>query len=147
MQVCVRTEAPLSSAITVIGQTEQKVESTSQAIREYMVLVTAILTIAMYRNSHTNVTFFFIAGVDYMTSTFPLFFQPSDSIETLCATVGIIDDDIPEQVEQFSVKLIEALPEGTFIEDTSCISIIDDDRKFIKLATVYKILRMCKSCL
>ena len=71
-----------------------------------------------------------------MTSTFPLFFQPSDSIGTLCATVGIIDDDFPEQVEQFSVKLIEALPEGTFIEDTSCISIIDDDRKFIKLATV-----------
>ena len=66
-----------------------------------------------------------------MNRVFPLFFLPSNSIETVCDSVGIINDATPEPVEQFSVILINALPEGTFIEDTSCISIIDDDRKNI----------------
>ena len=56
-------------------------------------------------------------------------FQPSDDIQTKCTKVGIIGDTVVEPTEQFSVKLTSVSPEGTFIQDTSCISILDDDRK------------------
>ena len=64
-----------------------------------------------------------------MSSQFMLRFQPSDDIQTKCTKVGIISDTVVETTEQFSVKLTSVSPEGTFIQDTSCISIVDDDRK------------------
>lgn len=69
--------------------------------------------------------------MDYVSNTFMLTFSPSENIEMQCFKVGIINDEVIELTEQFSVKLISATPEGSFIDDTSCISIIDNDRKCI----------------
>ena len=62
-----------------------------------------------------------------MSSQFMLRFLPSDDIQTECTKVGIIDDSIFEGTEQFSVKLISSSPERDFTQDSSCVSIIDDD--------------------
>lgn len=63
-----------------------------------------------------------------------LTFTPG-GMSTLCSKIQIIDDMIvSEPNEQFSVKLISAFPVGTIGEDTSCITIIDDDRK-LKVAS------------
>ena len=71
-----------------------------------------------------------VAGSDYESGTFTLGFSPGDENPTQCFNVKIVNDLISELTEQFSVKLISATPEGSFIDDTSCISIIDDDRKY-----------------
>ena len=66
-----------------------------------------------------------------------LTFTPTDGtlIMMRCFNVKILEDSIDELDEQFSVKLISALPEGSFIEDTSCITIIDNDRKLSHMAS------------
>ena len=45
-----------------------------------------------------------------------------------CRNITIIDDLLNEVQEQFTVTLTNAFPDGIFREDTSCISIIDNDR-------------------
>ena len=53
-----------------------------------------------------------------------------DNLQMLCTTIPIINDTIAnEPDEQFSVTLTSASPVGTFGEDTTCVTIIDDDRK------------------
>lgn len=66
-----------------------------------------------------------------------LTFTPTDGtlIMMRCFNVKILEDSIDELDEQFSVKLISALPEGSFIEDTSCITIIDNDCKLRHMAS------------
>ena len=61
-----------------------------------------------------------------------LTFTPSDEIpQTICATISIINDTVSnEEDEQFSVTLTSATPVGTFGENTTCVTIIDDDRKY-----------------
>ena len=45
--------------------------------------------------------------------------------------ISIRDDSIAgEPDESFSVTLISATPNGVFEEDTTCITIIDDDSKW-----------------
>ena len=84
--------------------------------------ITAILTVFLV----------LIAGADYMTATIMLTFTPSGNAR-LCSRIRIIDDNVgSEPNEEFSVKLISASPLGTIGEDTSCVTIIDDDRKFKK---------------
>ena len=56
-----------------------------------------------------------------------LTFPPSEGNQTMAITVRIINDTITEDLEEFIVKLVSASPEGTFIQDTSSISILDDD--------------------
>ena len=75
---------------------------------------------------YNNFRYIIVAGADFMSSRFILRFQPSDDAQTKCTKVGIISDSVIEPTEQFSVKLTSVSPEGTFIQDTSCISIIDD---------------------
>ena len=74
-----------------------------------------------------------VADSDYETTTVMLTFSPvpvDDNLQTLCTTIPIINDTIAnEPDEQFSVTLISASPVGTFGEDTTCVTIIDDDRK------------------
>ena len=71
----------------------------------------------------------FIAGNDYVNSTFTLTYPPTANTLRLCFNVTIINDSDVEMAEQFIVKLVSASPEGEFIEDTTCITIIDNDRK------------------
>ena len=60
-----------------------------------------------------------------------LTFMPADeNPQPICRKIPIIDDSIAnEPVEEFSVMLISAVPTGDFIEDTSCIAIVDNDGK------------------
>ena len=58
-------------------------------------------------------------------------FLPSVDVLIQCRRVGIINDSIEEPTEEFSVKLTNVSPEGTIVNDTSCISILDNDRKWI----------------
>lgn len=70
-----------------------------------------------------------IAGSDYITTTLMLTFTPSGNAR-LCRKITIIDDEVNgEPSEEFSVKLISASPSGTIGEDTSCVTITDNDRK------------------
>ena len=70
-----------------------------------------------------------IADSDYTTTTIMLTFTPSGNA-SLCSKIQIIDDDVDgEPSEEFSVKLISASPVGTIGEDTSCVTITDNDRK------------------
>ena len=80
--------------------------------------------------SHVYHTFFdcHVADSDYEATTDMLTFAPSDA--TICINITIINDTIAnEPDEQFSVTLTSASPVGTFGEDTTCVTIIDDDRK------------------
>ena len=61
-----------------------------------------------------------------MTFTVTPLDEPTDM---LCFNVPIIDDVVTEPDEEFSVSLIRALPAGEFIEDTTCVTIIDNDSK------------------
>ena len=48
-----------------------------------------------------------------------------------CGTVAIINDTVADEPdEQFIVQLTDASPVGNFAEGFTCITIIDDDRKF-----------------
>ena len=69
-----------------------------------------------------------VAGSDYVPATIMLTFTPSGNVR-LCSKIQIIDDDVNGEVsEEFSVKLISAFPVGTIGEDTSCVTITDNDR-------------------
>ena len=72
-----------------------------------------------------------IADADYETTMFSLTFSPSDeSSGIMCRKISILDDSIAgEPNEAFSVTLISASPNGAFEEDTTCITITDDDSK------------------
>ena len=56
-----------------------------------------------------------------------LTFPPSAANQTMSIRVRIINDTIPEDLEEFLVRLVSASPEGTFIEDTASVSILDDE--------------------
>ena len=56
-------------------------------------------------------------------------FLPTDDVLIQCRRVGIINDTIVEPTEQFSVKLTNVSPEGNIVNDTSCISILDNNRR------------------
>lgn len=52
-------------------------------------------------------------------------------MQTRCGTVVIIDDtDADEPDEEFAVRLRAVVPVGNITEDETCITIIDNDRKF-----------------
>ena len=71
------------------------------------------------------------AGFDYESLAFNLTFIPSDETSQVYRTnITIIDDLLNEPPEQFTVTLTNAFPDGIFLENTSCISIFDNDRKF-----------------
>ena len=71
-----------------------------------------------------------IANIDYEKTAVTLTFLPSDEPQVVCDAVRIIDDAIGnEPEEEFSVTLISASPEGSFGDNESCITIIDDDSK------------------
>ena len=72
------------------------------------------------------------ADADYNSATFELTFTPSDeSSGIMCRQISILDDSIAgEPDEAFSVTLISASPIGIFEEDTTCITITDDDSKW-----------------
>jgi hypothetical protein len=58
--------------------------------------------------------------------------MPTDEGNTMfCVNIPIIDDEVFEVEEEFSVNLINARPVGEIIDDTTCIKIIDDDSKAI----------------
>ena len=58
-------------------------------------------------------------------------FEPrAESTQTQCDTVAIIDDTVGEPDEQFVVRLTSANPAGNPRNET-CITIIDNDRKFV----------------
>ena len=79
---------------------------------------------------HTFSCFCHVEGSDYVATIVMLTFVPSDKI--LCATIPIINDRVPsEPDEQFSVTLTSASPVGIFGESTTCVTIIDDDRKWL----------------
>lgn len=60
-------------------------------------------------------------------------FVPADELgDRFCVNVEIFDDDIFEFDEEFTVNLVSARPEGEFIEDTTCIKIIDDDSELLQ---------------
>ena len=58
-------------------------------------------------------------------------FSASDEApQPFCIDVPINDDAIAnEPEEEFSMTLISAVPAGEFVEDTSCITIVDNDGK------------------
>ena len=67
-------------------------------------------------------------------------FLPTDDVLIQCRRVGIINDTIEEPTEEFSVKLTNVSPAGTIVDDTSCISILDNDRK---LTQQLKFMHLC----
>ena len=71
------------------------------------------------------------AGLDYVSTTIVVTFEPSDeSTQTLCGVVPIINDTIPnEPDEQFAVRLIRADPLGNLVGEETCVTIVDDDGK------------------
>ena len=72
------------------------------------------------------------ADSDYTVTTIILTFTPSGNARQ-CSKIPIIDDNVKGELsEEFSVKLISASPLGTIGEDTSCVTIIDNDRKYIE---------------
>ena len=62
-------------------------------------------------------------------------FEPSDeSSQRLCSAVPIVNDMIAlEPDEQFSVTLATATPVGRFDNNETCITIIDDDGKYMHI--------------
>lgn len=72
----------------------------------------------------------YIADFDYQSTEVSLTFVPSDTTpQEFCRNISIIDDNVNELPEQFVMRLLSASPEGTFIQDTSCITIVDNERK------------------
>lgn len=65
-------------------------------------------------------------------------FEPSsESMQTKCDDVLIIDDTDIEPDEQFSVQLTVVVPVGNFGVNETCITIIDDDREFACVSAVH----------
>ena len=53
-----------------------------------------------------------------------------DTIQMYCRYISIIDDKISnEPDEYFSITITDSIPNGKFIDDTTFITIIDDDSK------------------
>ena len=74
-----------------------------------------------------------IADLDYdsLGSGLNLTYTPVDEENMrLCINIPILNDTVFEVDEEFSVTLISAHPEGEFIDDTTCIKIVDDDSKW-----------------
>lgn len=74
---------------------------------------------------------YYTADSDYGTTVVMLTFMPDDEDpQPLCRSIPIFDDSIAnEPVEEFSMTLVSAVPAGVFVEDTSCITIVDNDSK------------------
>ena len=122
--MCITTESSLARDVIVTAQTGPKIGAAAQATGAYH----------YYNLILTNVSYFFmlchVEGSDYVATIVILTFVPSDKI--LCATIPIINDTVPsEPDEQFSVTLTSASPVGIFGESTTCVTIIDDDRKWL----------------
>ena len=73
-------------------------------------------------------------GSDYISfSSEPieLFFSPAESEQSMNITIPIINDDIREEMEQFTVQL--SLPSGStgvlLDQDTATVQIVDEDRE------------------
>ena len=81
-----------------------------------------------YRNEPT-IHFFFIAGVDYTTTSRTLTFQPTETSQIVM--VPILNDAITESLESFTATL--SLPLGSMGvalgASTATVSIRDDDRE------------------
>ena len=73
-----------------------------------------------------------------MSTTTMLTFPPSNVTGEMCTTIRIVNDIIIESSEQFSVALISVSPVGIIMENITCITIIDDDRKAYCAILSYK---------
>ena len=73
----------------------------------------------------------FAADVDYTTRTLMLTFEPSLDGRTLCGRVPIINDNLDERNEQFSVTITNVSNTDVMIGPSreTCVTIIDDDGK------------------
>ena len=73
----------------------------------------------------------FAADVDYTTRTFMLTFEPSSDGQMLCGRVPIINDNLDERNEQFSVTITSVSNTDVMIGPSreTCVTIIDDDGK------------------
>lgn len=69
--------------------------------------------------------------MDYRVATVILTFnQPG----MRCTTIQIINDEIPEMPEEFSVILTSVSPSGIIMDDTTCVTIVDpviENRRFM----------------
>ena len=67
----------------------------------------------------------YLADLDYKAATVMLNFN-STNPAMKCTTIQIISDNMTEENEQFSVVLTSVSPDGIIMEDTACITIIDE---------------------
>ena len=84
------------------------------------------------------------AGMDYMTTTFTVTFEPSADGQRQCGNVPIINDDLGNEGDElFSVVItntsIPSVMIGPMAE--SCVTILDDDSKH-KVKYVYHLNAM-----
>ena len=70
-----------------------------------------------------------IAGVDFVELSVEVFFSPPETMHYILIT--IINDDIQEVMEQFTVQL--SLPSGStgvvLDQDSATVQIVDEDRE------------------
>ena len=97
---------------------------------------TTSITTGMNSTLHSACIFFSLlsGGSDYISfSSEPieLFFSPAESEQSMNITIPIINDDIREEMEQFTVQL--SLPSGStgvlLDQDSATVQIVDEDRE------------------
>ena len=122
VEVCIVAETSLARGVVVTVETGPKNEATAQATGSTILYIYCNLTSIPYLFDYH------VVDSDYVATTVMLTFAPSD--ETDCTNITIINDIIGnEPAEEFSVTLTSSSPVGTFGENTTCVTIIDDDRK------------------
>ena len=76
-----------------------------------------------------NFVWILAADFDYVSTTWMLTFVPSNDRQRVCTTVPIIDDNLDEPNELFSVRIIDVSLDSIMVgpNSKSFVTIIDDD--------------------
>ena len=73
--------------------------------------------------------FLFLEILDYRVNNSPLQFFVAGGNQTQCAYVQVIDDDIPETIEYFTLQLSSNEPRVVVTTPSALIRILDDDEQ------------------
>ena len=74
-----------------------------------------------------------------------LFFSPAQSEQSVTVTIPIINDDVHEETEQFTLQL--SLPSGStgvvLDQDSATVQIVDEDREYLKVVLNVNFALVC----
>ena len=127
-EVC--SQQPYLTFLQTAIQVNEGISVFSIQVEAYNVVGTTNVLVDMIQGSA-------VEGVDF-TNTFPVQFEFTPDLTQGTILVEIVDDDLQEEIETFTLTMIEATGQAVFVNQFISVSIIDNDQSypFYPIATI-----------